>query len=90
MTITSSLVGREASHAVASRRRHYRVESTLLQAGSSKGKRRLRAYQAVSQAASFARFGVEDATVDADDRSGVERFFAAVEAKAAQRAPARR
>jgi serine/threonine protein kinase len=77
-------------HAAASRRRHYRVESTLLQAGPSKGKRRLRAYQAVSQAASFARFGVDDATVDPDDRSAIERFFAAVEAKAAQRAPARR
>lgn len=76
--------------AASSRRRWYRVESTLLKAGSSKGQRRLRAYQAVSQAASFARFGVDDATVDPDDRSAVERFFAAVEAKAAQRAPARR
>jgi hypothetical protein len=66
------------------------VESTVLQAGASKGKRRLRAYQAVSQATSFARFGVDDATVDSVDRGAVDRFFAAVEAKAAHRAPARR
>lgn len=77
-------------HAASSRRRRYRVESTLLQAGPSKGKRRLCAYQAVSLAAGFARFGVDDATVEPDDRSAVERFFAAVEAKAAQRAPVRR
>jgi eukaryotic-like serine/threonine-protein kinase len=77
-------------HVPSTRRRWYRVESVLLQAGSSKGKRRLRAYQAVSPAGSFARFGVDDATVDADDRTAVERFFAAVEARADQRAPARR
>jgi serine/threonine protein kinase len=77
-------------HVAATRRRWYRVESVVLQAGPSRAKRRLRAYQAVSQGASFARFGVADATVDADDRSAIERFFAAVEASAAQRIPARR
>jgi hypothetical protein len=37
----------------------------------------------------FARFGVDDVTVDPEDRAAVERFFAAVEARAAQRSPAR-
>ncbi len=72
------------------RRRRYRVESAILAAGPGRGRRRLRAYQQVAPGASFARFGVDDETVDTDDRSAVERFFAAVEAKAAQRVPARR
>lgn len=72
------------------RRRRYRVESTILRSGPSKGKRRLAAYQQVSASGSPSRFGLDDATPDADDRSAAERFFAAVEAKAAQRVPARR
>jgi serine/threonine protein kinase len=72
------------------RRRRYRVESTVLRAGAHKDRRRLVAYQQVSAGGAPSRFGVEDATADAEDRSAVERFFAAVEAKAAQRVPARR
>jgi serine/threonine protein kinase len=74
----------------AERRRRYRVESSILRTGPNKGKRRLVAYQQVSASGPPSRFGVEDATPEADDRSAVERFFAAVEAKAAQRVPARR
>jgi serine/threonine protein kinase len=72
------------------RRRRYRVESTVLRSGRQAGRRRLLAYQGVSTSSRLSRFGVDDVTVDADDRSAVERFFAAVEAKAAQRVPARR
>jgi serine/threonine protein kinase len=72
-----------------SRRRRYVVRSSILAGGRELGMRRLEAYQAPSPAAKFARFGVPDATVDAEDREAVERFFAAVEVKAAQRAPAR-
>lgn len=72
------------------RRRRYRVDSHLLGGGRDRGRRRLEARQAISAAGGFARFGVEDATVDAGDRAAVERFFAAVDASAAQRVPARR
>jgi serine/threonine protein kinase len=70
-------------------RRQYVVRSSVLGGGRQRGMRRLEAYQAPSPTAKYARFGVPDETVDPDDRAAVERFFAAVEAKAAQRAPAR-
>ncbi len=73
----------------ATLRRRYRVQSTILGGGPQRGMRRLEAYQAPSAATSFARFGVPDQTVPIGDGDAVERFFAAVEAKAAQRAPAR-
>lgn len=76
--------------AIPERRRGYRVQSAVLAAGPDRGRRRLSAYQEVTPGSGYARFGVDDITVDADDRSAVERFFAAVDAKAAQRAPARR
>jgi serine/threonine protein kinase len=71
------------------RRRRYRVRSEMLRGGSQKGWRRLEARQALRGSDRFARFGLDDDTLDPDDRAGVERFFAAVEAKAAQRMPAR-
>jgi serine/threonine protein kinase len=75
--------------AVDDRRRRYEVRSWNLSAGPDRGRRRLEARQALPGRDAFARFGVDDTTVDADDRAGVERFFAAVEASAVQRAPAR-
>lgn len=71
------------------RRRRYLVRSSIVGGGRHRGMRRLEAFQAPSATASFARFGVDDATVDATDRGAVDRFFEAVAAKAAQRAPAR-
>jgi serine/threonine protein kinase len=71
------------------RRRRYSVDSYILGGGKDRGRRRLEARQAVSVDGKLARFGVEDETVDASDRAALERFFAAVEASAAQRAPAR-
>jgi serine/threonine protein kinase len=70
-------------------RRRYEVRSRLLGAGRDRGRLRLEARQAVSGSDNFARFGIDDKTVEADDRDAVERFFRAVEAKAAQRSPAR-
>jgi serine/threonine-protein kinase len=72
------------------RRRRYRVDSYVLGAGRDRGRRRLEARQAVSATGGFARFGLDDATVEASDRGAIERFFAAVEAYASHRAPARR
>jgi eukaryotic-like serine/threonine-protein kinase len=71
------------------RRRHYEVRSWLLAAGPDRGRRRLEARQAMPASEHFARFGVDDVTADPEDRVAVERFFAAVEARAAQRSPAR-
>lgn len=70
-------------------RRRYRVTARVLRGGRDSGRLRLEAYQAPSLAANFSRFGVDDKTIDSDDLDGFERFFQAVEAKAAQRAPAR-
>lgn len=69
-------------------RRRYTVRSYVLRAGSDKGKRRLEARQALPPLRKFARFGISDVTVDPEDLRAVERFFAAVSAKAAQRSPA--
>jgi serine/threonine protein kinase len=77
-------------HLREERRRRYRVRSYVLSSGPHRGKRRLEAYQANSPAGASARFGVDDVTLHADDREGVERFFAAVEARAAHLVPARR
>ena len=71
------------------RRRRYQVTSRVLEAGRDRGRRRLEARQASSATGQLSRFGVADVTIDADDRAGAERFFAAVEAMAAQRVPAR-
>jgi len=76
-------------NAVEERRRRYEVTSRILGGGADRGRRRLEARQAMPTSERFARFGVEDVTVDAADRAAVERFFAAVEARAAQRSPAR-
>ncbi len=73
----------------ARQRRSYRVVSRVLGGGRDAGKCRIEAYQASSTSASFSRFGVRDETIGPDDLEGIERFFRAVEAKAAQRAPAR-
>lgn len=72
-----------------SRRRRYKVRSSILGGGADRGKRRLQATQAMPASEHFARFGVDDVTVGTDDRAAVDRFFAAVEARAAQRSPAR-
>jgi serine/threonine protein kinase len=71
------------------RRRRYEITSTILAGGRRRGQRRLQARQALPGSDNFARFGVDDDTVPADDRGAIERFFSAVEAKAAQRFPAR-
>lgn len=69
------------------RRRTYRVTSRLLRGGRQ---RRLEAVQRLPEAgAGWRRFGVADATTDPSDRAAIERFFAAVEEKAAQLVPAR-
>ncbi len=65
------------------RRRRYRVTSRVLR-GS---RRRLVAVEALP-GSSWRRFGVEDATIEPDDRRAVEWFFAEVATRAAQRAPA--
>jgi eukaryotic-like serine/threonine-protein kinase len=70
-------------------RRRYEVTSTTLTGGAYRGKRRLTARQALPGSDRFARFGIEDETVAADDRGAMERFFSAVEARAAQRSPVR-
>jgi eukaryotic-like serine/threonine-protein kinase len=73
-------------HLRADRRRSYRVTSRLLRGG----RRRLEAVQRLPEAgAGWRRFGVADATTDPDDDAVIARFFAAVEAKAAQLLPAR-
>ena len=74
---------------IENRRRRYQVTSRILGGGAGRGQRRLEARQAMPASEHFARFGVADTTVDAADRAAVERFFAAVEARAAQRSPAR-
>lgn len=76
-------------HVSVRARRRYEVRSFVIARGRDTGRRRLEARQAPSAGGRLARFGVEDATVASDDRAALERFFAAVEAKAAQRAPAR-
>jgi serine/threonine protein kinase len=75
-------------HVRRDRRRRYRVVSKVLGAGPNRGRLRLEAYQASSASAAFARFGVDDETVDADDRDAVDRFFRAVETRAAHLCPA--
>jgi hypothetical protein len=76
-------------NATEAHRRRYEVRSWILGGGADRGRRRLEARQALPASDRFARFGVEDITVDADDPAAVERFFIAVEARAAQRSPAR-
>jgi serine/threonine protein kinase len=76
-------------NATEAHRRRYEVRSWILGGGADRGRRRLEARQALPASDRFARFGVEDITVDADDPTAVERFFIAVEARAAQRSPAR-
>lgn len=65
------------------RRRRYRVTSRVLR-GS---KRRLIAVE-LKPGSSWRHFGVEDGTVDPDDRRAVERFFADIATSAAHRVPA--
>jgi serine/threonine protein kinase len=70
------------------KRTTYRVTSRVLAAGLDRGKLRFEAdYSRVGKTSW--REAVKDRTVAADDRAGVAAFFAAVEAKAAQREPAR-
>jgi len=70
------------------KRTTYRVTSRILEAGPDRGKLRLKADYSKAGTTSWRR-AVKDTTVAADDRAGVAAFFAAVEAKAAQREPAR-
>jgi serine/threonine protein kinase len=72
-------------HAPANRRRQYVVNSYILSRGSDRRMRRLEALQANNATARYARFGVDDSTLEPDDRDGVDRFFAAVAAMAAHR-----
>ncbi len=65
------------------RRRRYRITSRVLRGA----RRRLVAVEALP-GSSWRRFGVEDATVEPDNWRAVERFFAEVATRAAQRAPA--
>lgn len=81
-------LGSWPSHVPLARRRVYEVKSWILESGRSRGRRRLEARQALPGTGKFAHFGVNDDTVNSDDREAVERFFKAVEAKAAQRSPA--
>jgi hypothetical protein len=70
------------------KRTTYRVTSRVLAAGHDRGKLRLEADDCKAGTTSW-REAVKDKTVAPDDRAGVAAFFAAVEAKAAQREPAR-
>jgi serine/threonine protein kinase len=70
------------------KRTTYRVTSRVLAAGPDRGKLRLEADYCRAGTSSW-REAVKDTTVATDDRAGVAGFFAAVEAKAAQREPAR-
>ena len=76
-------VGSWPPHARVIRRRRYQVASRVLRGE----RRRLVAVESLP-GGSWRRFGVPDATVAPDDRAGVERFFADVAARAAQRVPA--
>ena len=82
-------VGTWPPSVAASARRRYEVRSTLLEGGRDRGRLRLETRQTVPGSDKPARFGVADETVDSDDRAEVERFFRAVEVKAAQRSPTR-
>ena len=73
-------------HEREGRRRTYEVTSRVLRGGT---RRRLQAVEAMPRRSSSRRFGVEDATVAPNDRTAVERFFAEVSTRAAQRAAAR-
>jgi eukaryotic-like serine/threonine-protein kinase len=75
-------------HLQAKRRRSYKIVSKILGSGRNSGRRRLEAYQASSASVRLAHFGVEDETADAADREAVERFFRAVETRAAHLSPA--
>jgi serine/threonine protein kinase len=70
------------------KRTTYRATSRILEAGPDRGKLRLEAYYSRAGTTSW-RKAVKDTTVAADDRAGVAAFFAAAEAKAAHREPAR-
>jgi eukaryotic-like serine/threonine-protein kinase len=82
-------VGTWPPGASVARRRTYLVTSRVLRGGGARGRRRVEARQALPGSDRIARFGVDDVTLDADDRAGMDRFFSAVEASAAQRVPAR-
>ncbi len=66
-----------------SQRRRYRVTSRVLRTGT----RALEALESVP-GSTWRRFGVADARADPEDRGAVERFFAEVATRAAQRVPA--
>jgi serine/threonine protein kinase len=66
------------------RRRRYRVTSRVLR----NGRRSLEGVEALP-GRGWRRFGVPDERVESDDRRAVERFFADVATRAAQRVPAR-
>jgi serine/threonine protein kinase len=70
------------------KRTTYRVTSRVLEAGPDRAKLRLEADYQKPGATSW-REAIKDVTVADDDRAGVAAFFAAVEARAAQREPAR-
>lgn len=76
-------VGSWPPHAREGRRRRYQVTSRVMR-GS---RRRLVAIES-RPGGSWRRFGLADATLELDDRAALERFFAEVAARAAQRVPA--
>lgn len=71
------------------KKRLYKVESTVLRGGKARGMLRFVATQAMSASGDFARFGVDDATLDPADRASADRFFEAVAEKASHLMPAR-
>jgi hypothetical protein len=77
-------IGTWPPHIRDEQRRRYRVTSRTLQTGM----RALEAMEALPGSA-WRRFGVPDGRVAPDDRPAVERFFADVATRAAQRIAAR-
>ena len=71
------------------RRRRYCVTSTPLASGRHAGKLRLVATQALTSSGAYARFSVPDATIAADDRVALDRFFDQVTTAAAHKVPPR-
>ncbi len=80
-------VGTWPPHIASHRRIEYRVTAKLLKAGGDRG--RLRVESDFRRVGGGWRQAVEDATLDATDDVGVATIFAAVEASAAHRSPAR-
>lgn len=61
------------------------VTSRILTGGPDRGKRRLVAQRQLAGSSSLRRFGVEDATVDAEDATAVRQFFSEAVARLSHR-----